>query len=114
MNKGQYLIDISTQYGAIFSDDPAKWMGWANLIIGLCFVAVAAWLIWVFYNKKHEWDQARPEFDRKETGSFKGFWARYNSAIVAFLAALFVLLGIIFVLVGLFDFDFLNYHDTFS
>ncbi len=110
MTTNQYLIEIATRSGGIFADT-ANWTDWANLLIGFIFIALCAWFIWIFYDKKHEWDAARPEFDKHASGTFKGFWARYRLAIVAFMAAVFLILGMTFILFGLFDIAISGYDD---
>lgn len=108
MNINELLIEIQTQTGGIFSPD-AMWTDWFNLILGLVFAGLAAWFIWIYFDKKHEWTAARPEYDRYKSGSYKGFWLRYRLAVVAFLAAVFFIFAITFVLLGLFDITMAGY-----
>ncbi len=81
------------------------WMSVTYIILGLVFAALAGWMIWIYFDNREVWNRERPDFDRKTTGSFRGYWERYRSFIVNFMAAVFILLAIAFVAMGALGID---------
>ncbi len=107
MNINELLINIQLQTGGLAATT-SDWTDWMNLILGFAFAGLACLMIWIYYVKKNQWDNEKPEFDKFFSGSFKGFWLRYRGAIVAFLAAVFVIFAISFVLVGIFGYEIIG------
>ncbi len=99
------FINIATK---VASEGVPLWMNIANIIIGLGFAALAGWMIWIYFDNKEVWKQQRPDFDRRSSGSFRGYWERYRAFIVNFMAAVFILLSIAFVAIGALNMEINN------
>lgn len=98
-----FLLNIIAFSEENQTTDPL-WMSIMNIIIGIIFVGLAALFIWIYFDKKHEWETSKPEYNKKTSGSFKGYWLQYRSAIVAFMTVLFILIAIGFIAMGLLGF----------
>lgn len=67
---------------------------WITIIVALSLMLIGGLFIWIYYGQKnkHEFYEAHKN---KSSGSFKGFWARYRGAVYGFLAALFIIIGVL-------------------
>lgn len=98
MNK-ELLIDIMNRSGGIFSST-ADWTDWLMIIIGLVFCVFTALLMWLYFDKKHEWSETSSHYEQYSVGSFKGMWGRMRGPIVLFVAVVCLLIGIAFIYSG--------------
>ncbi len=98
-------------------EDPSwsgNWMSWMNLIIGLLFCVGCGILLWVYFMNRSRWSSELPEYDKYSTGTFKGFWERYRSAIVLFLAVVLLIVGVAFIMGAITGYMGNGYHNAFE
>lgn len=73
------------------------------IVFGIIFSIVCGLLIWYYFSKKDYWERTRDAYDKHSAGSFKGYWGRMRPAIVLFVAVTFLIVGIAFVAMGVFE-----------
>ncbi len=111
-------IDYYNQYTRDLGDgifnDINDWYGWLYIIIGFAMIAVCLYLIWLYFDLKNSGELLRVESQQYKAGSFKGFWGRYRGAIIAFSAAVFLIVGFTMLLVGFFGYEYVGMGDIFG
>lgn len=95
MNKDLYYILANTQdlsKGPSFEMWSATF--WMTIVAALVLMLIGGLFIWIYYRQKnsHEFYEQNKH---RSWGSIKGYWARYRGAVYAFLAAMFIIIGIL-------------------
>ena len=86
----------------VLDSDTAPWYPWVMMFVGIIFLALGVWFMFLYREQKKKQVISSREADEKgySHGSFKGYWMRNRAVIFAFLVATFFLIGISIIVVG--------------
>ncbi|BDU67777.1 MAG: hypothetical protein TYPL_4300 [Candidatus Tyloplasma litorale] len=104
MNITKTFLEYQTRSGGVTSSS-SDWTDWMYLVIGFIFLIICIWLLWYYFTHKQEMRNLKDSTNHRSAGSFVGFWGRYKASILVFLAIVFLILLISFLLMGFFGYE---------